>query len=669
MLACRCRTSDNGCRFLCIALPRIAVRRRLRTVLLLSLLLVLAYPAAAQQRPLSLTGGVGFSAEAYGVSGIDSRRAPTLFEGTADLGFNLYGLTSGFSLTYSSDQSQLRQSINRFAFRSAWTWGRVELGDVHPQFSSFSLSGTAVRGGLVEVTPGPFHLEFTGGQSRRAVEPVEASLMMASYRQMTYGSRVGVGEQSGSHFHLIGVYVRDVVRSLDSPFVDAGPLAGDDGFFLAPQANVSITPDVGVSLLGRRLFLESQVTVSMMTRDLTAPDLDGAPSFLPIRRSSHVDYAGEAAARLNMPMVSVNASYQRVEPGFESLGIPQMRNDQERIRIQPTLNLLDRRLSVGFNAAHSRNNLQKHRVATAKRLQLGSNVRAQITEQFMLSGSFARLTNSNDPLDSAPDPVQLQQYQVSQTFTLAPALNIGSPGGTMHTVAVSGSLQSTADRSDAVALGLREAFTTRSTSTNATYSVQLDSGIQLNANGNYVWSDAANSTTSVVGLNAGGGTSLMDGLLQVDVSAGWSRNRLESTMSTQASLALISPSLDFSGYVPGVTTDADLSVTDRARVPETIRDRSAYAWLISDMVQGTGGEDAAMLEWMFARGIYDAAMLEELTQAFQSISSQWTGTLGSTYRLPNGDRLRLIFRGLVSSSDEGRTFREGRITLQFEHRF
>src|SRR5690625_3287393 len=200
MLACRCRPcDDNGCRFLCIALPRIAVRRRLRTVLLLSLLLVLAYPAAAQQRPLSLTGGVGFSAEAYGVSGIDSRRAPTLFEGTADLGFNLYGLTSGFSVTYSSDQSQLRQSINRFAFRSAWTWGRVELGDVHPQFSSFSLSGTAVRGGLIEVTPGPFHLEFTGGQSRRAVEPVEASLMMASYRQMTYGSRVGIGERSEEH--------------------------------------------------------------------------------------------------------------------------------------------------------------------------------------------------------------------------------------------------------------------------------------------------------------------------------------------------------------------------------------------------------------------------------------------------------------------------------------
>ena len=612
---------------------------------------------------------MGFSAEAYGVSGIDSRRAPTLFEGTADLGFNLYGLTSGFSLTYSSDQSQLRQSINRFAFRSAWDSGRIELGDVHPQFSTFSLSGTSVRGGLIEFSPGRFHLELTGGQSRRAVEPLETSLLLASYRQMAYGGRVGVGEERGTHVHLIGVYVRDVVGSLDAPFAGFDTPGADAGLFLAPQANVSITPDIGVSMFGRRLFFESQVTVSMMTRDLTAPDLDGAPGFLPIRRSSHVDYAGEAGIRLNLPQLSLNASYQRIEPGFESLGVPQMRSDQQRIRFQPTLNLLDRRLSVGFNAAHSRNNLQNQRLATATRLQFGSNVRAQVTEQLTLAGSYARLTNNNSPREAAPDPVQLQQHQVSQTLTFSPALNMGSPGGILHTVALSASLQSTRDRSDAVAQGLREAFRTQSTSTNATYSVRLNSGIHLNANGNFVRSEAAHSTTSVLGLTAGGGTALFDGLLQLDISAGWSRNQLESAAATQASMALLSPSLDFAGYVPGVTADADLSVTDRIRIPERIRDRSAYAWLISDMVQGSGSDDLAMLEWMFARGIYDAAMLEELSQAFQSISSQWTGSIGTAYRLPNGDRLRLTFRGLASAGDEGRSFREGRLTLQFEHRF
>ena len=83
--------------------------------------------------------------------------------------------------------------------------------------------------------------------------------------------------------------------------------------------------------------------------------------------------------------------------------------------------------------------------------------------------------------------------------------------------------------------------------------------------------------------------------------------------------------------------------------------------------QGKG--DQAMLEWMFARGLYDAAMLEQLAQTFQSISSQWTGSVTSAYRLPNGDRIRVIFRGLSSAGDAGQSFREGRITLQFDHRF
>lgn len=637
--------------------------------LVLAALLLFPRMTLSQSRPLSLSGGVGFSAEAYGVSGIERRRAPTLFEGNADIGFNLYGLTSGITLTYSSDQSQLRQSINRFAFRSAWTWGRVEVGDVHPHFSAFSLSGMSIRGGLLEFSPGIFHFEMTAGRSRRAIEPVEGSLLPASFRQMTYGSRIGLGEERGTHVHLIGVYVRDVVQSIESPFGDLTPPGVEEMPLIAPQANISLTPDVGVSLFGRRLFLESQVTVSMMTRDLTAPQLEGVPSSLPIRRSSHVDYAGEIGARLNLPTFTLDATYRRVEPGFESLGIPQMRNDQQQIRLQPTVNLLDRRLSLGFNVAHNRNNLQNQRVATATRLQWGSNVRAQIGSRLTLAGSYSHLKNENLPGSDAPDRTQLHQNQISQTFTFSPSFNAGAPGGLQHTVALSTSLQKTDDRSEAVALGLREAFRTQSTSANATYSLRLASGISLNTNLNYVLSDAAQSETSVLGLNVGTGTEILNGLIQMDVSAGWSRNRITSYTTTQASLALLDPNLDFAGYVPGAVAAEELSVTDRYYLPERSRDRGAFAWLLSDMVHGTTTGDQAMLEWMFARGLYDAAMLEQLAQTFQSISSQWTGSVTSAYRLPNGDRIRVIFRGLSSAGDAGQSFREGRITLQFDHRF
>lgn len=624
--------------------------------------------------PLRVRGGVSATAKAYTVSGIDRRRAPAVFETTADLSFNLLGLQSGVDLTYSTDQSQLRQSVSQLAFRTAWSWGEVSAGDVNPSFSKYGLRGTVLRGGMAELEPRLFRLALAAGRSQEAIAPApDAGLRTVAYRQMTYGSRIGYGRERGSHLHLTGVYVRDVAGSVDVPSdADLTPLSSDG--VLTPQENWNLTSDAGLTLFQRRLALQTTATVSLLTRDVNAPTIDDllptGLDFLNVRRSSHVDYAGDATLRLDLPVFGLRATYERIQPGFQSLGVPRMRSDQERVRIQPRVRLLDQRLNLGLNGAWTRNNLQDQLLSTTTRRQVGGTVQARIAAPLTLSGSYMRLRNENAPGPDATDPTQIQLLQITQTASLTPALTLRRASGTTHAITFSGSYQTTDDRSDAVDAGLRPAANTQNLSGTLSYALQLSQGLRTSLTGNYLTSDAGTSTTDVLGLNAGLGYAFLDQTLQIDLNAGWSQNKVTSEQTSQAALAMLNGAQPLTeAGTPADKAAGDVLWSTRPVYVHGLDEPRTYAWLINDLLHGTTEQVPSTLEMLFAEGIYNAQMLDQLTETFESLSSQWTATLATSYQLPNGDTLRLTIRGLISRADTGADFRESQATLRYEHRF
>jgi len=627
--------------------------------------------------PLQVRGGISASAQAYTVSGIDQRRAPATLETAANLSFNLLGLRSGLNLTYSTDQSRLRQSVNQLAFNTTWGWGEVAAGDVNPSFAKYGLRGTTLRGGMIELDPQRVRLALAAGRSNEAIGPGDnVSLRTVSFQQMAYGGRAGYGRERGTHLYLTGVYVRDVVGSIDlSAADDVTTLGADEA--ITPQENWNLTTDAGLALFQRRLSLQVQGTASLLTRDVRAPEINDllpvSVGFLTVRRGSYIDYAGEASLRLNLPAADLRASYERIQPGFKSLGVPQMRSDQERIRVQPTLSLLNRRLNVSLNGARTRNNLSNQLLSTAKRLQLGTTVQARIAQPLTVSASYMRLRNANDPAPGAPNPDQTQLLQITQTASLAPTLTIRRASGLTHALSVSGSYQTTQDQSRAVEQGLRPAVNTQNLSSTLSYSLQLPSGFSPSITGNFLTSDAGTSQTRVLGLNAGVGHAVLDRTLRLNLTAGWSRNRVTTQQSAQSMLTLLNPTIDFAegdALAEGATAGTENALwTTRPTYVRGLDDPSSYAWLVNDLLHGTTAQVPSDLEMLFTKGIYNPVMLNQLAQSFTTISSQWTATVSGAYELPNGDTLRLTVRGLISESDTGRNFRESQATLRFQHRF
>lgn len=529
---------------------------------------------------VGVQGSVGFSGQAYTAQGISNRDAPAQGEVFADLSFNILGLSSGFSLDYSTDQSRLRQSSNELNFNTSWSWGRVSAGSVTPSLSQFSMRGTTLRGGLVEISPGWLTLTMTAGEAQRAVGRTEGEFPRnPAFQRMLYAGQVGVESSSGeTYLQFVGVYAHDREESLDDP-----------GDRVRPAENLTVTPQLGLSLFEGRVAFEGEATVSAMTRDVRNQPIDDfevplATSVFTPRVGSQVDYAGQSDLRFDFDVFTLDLGYSRVGPGFQSLGVSRVRSDEETFSIDPTLQLFDRQLTVGMGFSQTRNNVRGHLNRTLTRRQVDTSVQARFTTWVTLSGSYMRMSNLMERPDASPD-----QEDVSHTIMLSPTFTLRA-GDVTHSISLSGNYQTSGRQGEAAENGTSRAGEFDNTTGTVTYALNLPSGLSFNLSGNAARSSTGVSENDLVGANLGAGYTFFNDALQLNASGGWSSN--ESV---------------------------------------TLRD----------------GEERVRR------------------------STQLTGTLNSTYRLPNGDTIRFRLRGL-SSDRSGRVannFQEMEASLRYEHSF
>jgi hypothetical protein len=81
----------------------------------------------------------------------------------------LNNFSISLDLFVSTEGSDARQQINRFALHPEWSWGKAHIGDFSHKFSDYSLNGINVRGGGVEINPGWFRFQAIAGQTKRSI--------------------------------------------------------------------------------------------------------------------------------------------------------------------------------------------------------------------------------------------------------------------------------------------------------------------------------------------------------------------------------------------------------------------------------------------------------------------------------------------------------------------
>lgn len=370
---------------------------------------------------------------------------------TANLnpGIKFYGLPFSTNILYSTQQDTSRQSINQFGvnfdfnsmreglanrlqkevekkIESAGSLSEGELSEIrnpnnlmdnlekytpvsgaekffmsirtlgvgtnYPSYSDYILNGVPVTGFNTEINPGIFYTAFTASNNQRALDN-------AAYQRNLYAGRLGLGTKDASHFLLTGLYVSDDASSIRLDSTNQT---------LAPRENSVLGVDGKISMFNDHLTLETEGAVSMLTRDTRDAEFtnDAIPSFLKSiitpRISSSADfmYTGKLSYRNDESATNISAGVKMIGPGYSSLGVPLLRNDQFIYEAKFNQRLFDQHVSIGSSFRNAHDNLISWKSSRTTMTSIGVNLGFNFPKLPFLQLSFSPTVQKNDDTDS-----------------------------------------------------------------------------------------------------------------------------------------------------------------------------------------------------------------------------------------------------------------------------
>ena len=412
----------------------------MRVPLIACTLLLCAATARAQEAPdnrrlfgfipLDVTGSASTTGELYRHGGGTQARRPgsswrMAFSPQATL-FGEVGM--GMDILLSSEGSQLRQNINQFGISPTWRWATVHAGDFSRDYSSYTMSGTRLRGGGLDLRPGKWEFSLQGGRAQRTVALDGDG---AAYKRTIMAASVGYGHEGGNRIALRLMKGKDDPNSLeqdlvvvDTTFADTLLVPDRLQFATAPQENLVLGLGGEIGLFNRRLRIKSEVGASLFTRDLRSRSvsdeelgpLAGISGLQPVRLSTSGDYAYTMSADLNFSSVALRGGFEQIGPGYTSMGLPYLISDRRGYNFGGSAALLKGRVAVQGETRLQTNNVLSQLAARTDRASHTGSVVINVAKGLSTSLMLAT-TSAATPGTEAARPVHAHTLALSSAVS------------------------------------------------------------------------------------------------------------------------------------------------------------------------------------------------------------------------------------------------------------
>jgi hypothetical protein len=360
-----------------------------------------------QRLPITFSGTTTTMGELYRHGGTTTARRPgALWRISASPQMTLFGeVNMGVEALLSSEGSQFRQSVDQVGFNPTWRWVTVHAGDFARDYSSFTMAGTRIRGGGIDLKPGKFDFSLQGGRAQRTVA---AGSDGATYRRDIFAASLGYGAKEGNHIALTVLKAKDDPNSLeqqlvivDSTVTDTSLTADPLRFATTPQENLVVGISSGLDLFKSALKLTGQVGASLFSRDLRSDVIDdagvgalgGVSALQPLRLSTSGDLAFEGQAELRLGNAGLRLGYEKVGAGYTSLGLPSLISDREGFNLGGNVSLLSGRLTLTGDTRQQSNNLVDQKSGATERNT--NSIAANVAVTSTLSTSIAIATSGS----------------------------------------------------------------------------------------------------------------------------------------------------------------------------------------------------------------------------------------------------------------------------------
>jgi hypothetical protein len=391
-------------------------------------------------KPIVFSGNAKLSFDA-GYKNLPFSELPkNILTAELDPSVTIYGLPFTANILLSTQKGTDQKSINSVAFNfdvhsykeqlksrlgdeikeRATGWEKLMMsvnalgiGTNYPSYSEYTLNGVPVTGINVEVNPGIFYAAFTASKNQSSVEN-------SAYQRNLYAGRLGIGKKDGTHLFFTGVYVRDDENSItvSSNNSALGPSVPSNNLTLTPKANYVSGAETNLALFDEHILIEGEGNVSVLTRDTRDANLesDAIPNFIKrmvtpkISTSFDYSYAGKISFNNSKSATRISFGIKMIGPGYTSLGVPSLRNDQLAYDAKVEQKFFERHLSLGAFFKNSHDNLIEWKSSTTTTTAFGINLGLNFPKLPFLQVSYSPYLQKND------DTVLVQKVENKTTM-------------------------------------------------------------------------------------------------------------------------------------------------------------------------------------------------------------------------------------------------------------
>jgi hypothetical protein len=411
---------------------------------------------------------------------------------------------------------------NRISIHPAWKWIAGHIGDVSMSFSPYTLGGHQFTGAGIDLTPPGFPLQFSamyGRMLKATPYDPENPASGTAYKRTGYGAKLRY-ERDRYAVGMTWFGAGDDPNSLEWK---------PDSLSVFPQGNQAFSWDATLKMI-RNLTFHAEYGVSILTRDTRMPR-SGDSFFNKMfdrTESTAVYHALNMNVSYQLFKNVIGISYERIDPGYQTLGAYYFTNDVENVTLNYARPLFGDKVTLAASAGVQRDDLDNSKDSDTKRLVGSVNVNVTPSEKLNFTASysgFQSYTNIKSQFDyinqmTPYDNLDTLDFtQLSQNAAASVNYLFGKNENRRHSLNFNLSFQEAADKQNDI---IRKGNISRFYNFAATYGLSfVPQGIQLTASANATHNTAGFDRTLTCGPMLGVTANLFEKKLNTGISASY----------------------------------------------------------------------------------------------------------------------------------------------------
>ncbi len=392
----------------------------------------------SKENLLKISGGLSANSVFY--SGNEPyARSPFTYYLTGSVNLNIMNLVNtpfAFNFTNSGSNYTYPTMPNRFSLHPNYKWITGHFGDVSMNFSPYTLNGHLFTGVGVDVgaSASPIKVSAMYGRMQRAVEYGDGNPNApVAYKRTGYGAKIRYEKtkyQIGTNIFM----AKDDVNSLKWH---------PDSLLVFPEENMAVSINGSLQLI-ENMRVNAEYGFSILNHNI---------------KQNNPENSKYHAIRVSMDYTfmknTIGIGYERIDPGYKTLGAYYFNNDLENITLNYARPFLKNKGNIALSGGIEHDDLEKTKESQTKRFIASANVSYTHSDNLNFNlaySSFQTYMNIKSQFDyinelTPYDNLDTLNYtQISQNIAFITNLILKKSESTTQNLNLNLSLQEAADK-------------------------------------------------------------------------------------------------------------------------------------------------------------------------------------------------------------------------------